>query len=44
MRQAIQDLDLEALWIVYPGSRSFQPDEKIYANPLSHLLGESANQ
>jgi len=37
MRQAIQDLDLEALWIVYPGSRAVQLDDKIYAKPLSQL-------
>jgi len=41
MRQAINDLDLETLWIVYPGTRAFQLDEKIHAKPLSHLLSAS---
>ncbi|MCC5808212.1 MAG: hypothetical protein JJU00_17930 [Opitutales bacterium] len=40
MRQAIQDLDLETLWIVYPGSRAIQLDDKIHAKPLSRLAGE----
>jgi len=37
MPQAIQDLDLEPLWIVYPGSRAVQLGDKIYAKPLSQL-------
>lgn len=38
MRQAIQDLGLETLWMVYPGSREIQLEEKIYAKPLSRLI------
>jgi len=41
MRQAIQDLGLKTLWIVYPGSREIQLDEKIYAKPLSRLFGDT---
>lgn len=37
MRQAIRDLDLEALWIVYPGTRAIQLDDKIHVKPLSQL-------
>ncbi len=44
MRQAIQDLELDTLWIIYPGSRAIQLDEKIYAKPLSQLLSASQNR
>jgi len=35
MRQAITDLELDMLWVVYPGSREIQLDDKILAKPLS---------
>lgn len=38
MRQAIQDLDLDTLWIIYPGSREVQLDEKIHVKPLNYLV------
>ena len=34
MRNAIEDLGLDRLWIVYPGEREFELDEKILAKPL----------
>ena len=37
MRQAIQDLGLKTLWIIYPGSREVQLDDKIHAKPLNRL-------
>jgi hypothetical protein len=35
MRQAITDLELDMLWVVYPGFREIQLDDKILAKPLS---------
>ena len=35
MRQAIADLELDMLWVVYLGSREIQLDDKILAKPLS---------
>jgi len=37
MRQAIADLGLDMLWVVYPGSREIQVDDKILAKPLSRI-------
>jgi predicted AAA+ superfamily ATPase len=37
MRVALADLDLEQLFIVYPGTRGFSLDEKIEAVPLTQL-------
>ena len=37
MRQAIEDLDLDMLWVVYPGSREVQLDDKILAKPWSRI-------
>ena len=37
MRQAIADLELEMLWVVYPGSREIQLDDKILAKPISRI-------
>lgn len=38
MRQAILDLELDMLWVVYPGSREIQLDDKILAKPLSRIV------
>lgn len=35
--QAIQDLGLDELWVVYPGDRSYQLAEKIWVLPLGDL-------
>ncbi|NBB78928.1 MAG: DUF4143 domain-containing protein [Verrucomicrobia bacterium] len=37
MRQAIEDLDLDMLWVVYPGSREIQLDDRILAKPISRI-------
>lgn len=37
MRIALSDLDLERLWVLYPGRRSYTLDERIEALPLSKL-------
>ncbi len=42
MRVAIMDLQLKHLFVVYPGTRRFELDEKIIALPLTGLLAESA--
>jgi hypothetical protein len=34
MQTAIADLDLDELWIVYPGRRSYQLDSKVSVRPL----------
>jgi predicted AAA+ superfamily ATPase len=39
MRVAIEDLGLENLFVVYPGSRRFALDEKIEALPIDDLDG-----
>lgn len=38
MRIALEDLKLDRLTIVYPGKKSFQIDEKIYASGLENYL------
>lgn len=37
MHQAIADLDLDELWVVYPGDRKYQLTEKIWVVPLTEL-------
>ena len=37
MRIAMQDLNLERLWVVYPGATGYPMDEKIECVPLSQL-------
>lgn len=39
MRRAIEDLGLENLFVVYPGSRRFALDEKIEALPIDDVGG-----
>jgi uncharacterized protein len=41
MRVAMTDLSLKRLFIVYPGKRRFEVDERIVALPLAALLEES---
>jgi predicted AAA+ superfamily ATPase len=38
MRVALSDLDLEHLWIVYPGSDAYQLDERISVLPLREIF------
>ena len=40
MTQAIQDLELSHLWVVYPGSDQYPIDTKITAIPLSKISYE----
>ncbi|MEM8899789.1 MAG: ATP-binding protein [Bacteroidota bacterium] len=40
IRQAIQDLDLEHVWIIYPGKSAYQLSEKVSVLPLSHIFEE----
>jgi hypothetical protein len=37
MQSALKDLDLEHLWVVYPGSRKYRMADKITALPLSSI-------
>jgi len=37
MRIAMQDLELERLWVVYPGQNGYLMDEKIECVSLSQL-------
>lgn len=37
MRQAIEDLNLDHLWVVYPGNQSYPLAENITALPLTEL-------
>ena len=39
MRVALADLELDALYVVYPGSRRYRLAERVEAVPLSALLG-----
>jgi predicted AAA+ superfamily ATPase len=41
MRQAIRDLDLTRLWIVYPGPREYALDDIITVKPLSSFIAET---
>jgi hypothetical protein len=38
MHIAVADLGLDELWVVYPGQRSYELDEKIVARPLSNCV------
>jgi predicted AAA+ superfamily ATPase len=38
MHQAVADLELDELWVVYPGSRSYALDERITVRPLADCL------
>lgn len=35
MRIAIQDLRLDRLWVIYPGTRAYDPDPRIRVLPLA---------
>jgi uncharacterized protein len=37
MRIAMQDLNLERLWVVYPGKMGYPMDDKIECVPLAEL-------
>ena len=37
MHQAIADLDLDGLWVIYPGDRKYQLTEKIWVLPLTEV-------
>ena len=37
MHHAIKDLDLDVLWIVYPGDKFYPLNEKIFALPITQL-------
>jgi predicted AAA+ superfamily ATPase len=41
MRAAIEDLELDTLHVVYPGTKSFVLDENIYALAITDLIGAS---
>ena len=40
IKNAIDDLKLEHLWIVYPGSDEYQLADNISVTPLKHITGE----
>ena len=42
MRIAVETLDLEHLWVVYPGTNTYPADEKISMLPLSAITSLSA--
>jgi hypothetical protein len=42
MRNAIDDLALDHLWILYPGNNSWQADKKVTVLPLSNIKGIKA--
>lgn len=37
MHHAIADLELDELWVVYPGDKKYQLTEKIWVLPLTEL-------
>lgn len=37
MHHAIEDLDLDVLWVVYPGDKFYQLSEKIFVLPITQL-------
>lgn len=41
MKSAVTDLDLDHLWVVYPGDRSYPLSEKITVLPQSHIDADS---
>lgn len=40
MQSAVQDLELEHLWVIYPGDQAFSLDDKITTLPLSLITEE----
>ncbi len=40
MHQAIADLGLDELWVIYPGDRKYQLTEKIWVLPLAAVRGD----
>lgn len=39
MRMGIDDLNLQQLWVVYPGETAYQLDDRITVIPVSRLPG-----
>ena len=39
MRVALEDLDLEKIWVIYPGTKRYELDESITVCPLAGLTG-----
>ena len=39
MRVALENLQLDHLWVVYPGTRQYPVDEKITVLPLCEVAG-----
>jgi hypothetical protein len=37
MTVAMQDLQLERLWVIYPGNQEYQLDEGIFVIPMSSI-------
>ena len=42
MKTALADLDLDELWVVYPGQRGYSLGEKITVRPLTDCLPSAA--
>jgi uncharacterized protein len=42
MRVAMEDLKLDALWVVYPGNREYALDERVTVRPLASLRGRGS--
>lgn len=40
MQIALQDAKLDALWVVYPGSREYALTDRITVRPLANCLGQ----
>jgi len=40
MQSAVQDLELEHLWVIYPGDQAFSLDKKITTLPLNLITDE----
>lgn len=38
MHQAVADLDLDELWVIYPGDKKYQLTEKIWVMPLDKVV------
>ena len=41
MQTVLADLDLDELWVIFPGTRSYSLGEKIKVLPLGECLGSS---
>ena len=39
MRVALEDLNLEKIWVIYPGTKLYELDESITVCPLAGLTG-----